>query len=359
MARKRRGLTKVTLARRAGLSTKSLSDFESGRVVPSIAALEDIATVVRFPVSFFFRGEIEEPTPDGASFRSLKSMSAGQRDAALAGGAIAFEVSHWIDARFELPATIVPDLREYGAPEQVALALRNHWGIGIRPIGNMVHLLEAHGVRVFSLAERCKQVDAFSLWHQNVAFVFLNTMKTAEHSRMDAAHELGHLVMHRHGARWGRDVEKDAQSFAAAFLMPRDSVIGLVPPLKAPSMDHLIQLKKNWGVSVAALAHRLHELRLLSDWSYRGICIELSRYGRTREPQGIERETSQIFAKVFGSLKESGTTKSKLAEALDLYTDDIDSLIFGLSMTPVTENRHATPDAEAVARRKTFTVYKS
>jgi hypothetical protein len=29
----------------------------------------------------------------------------------------------------------------------------------------MVHVLEDHGVRVFSLAERVRELDAYSLWH--------------------------------------------------------------------------------------------------------------------------------------------------------------------------------------------------
>jgi len=52
---------------------------------------------------------------------------------------------------------------------------------------------------VCSLAEQCREVDAFSLWRHGSPFVFLNTQKTPEHSRFDVAHELGHLVLHRHG----------------------------------------------------------------------------------------------------------------------------------------------------------------
>lgn len=78
------------------------------------------------------------------------------------------------------------------------MMVRAHWRIGELPIGNLIHLLESKGVRVYSLAEQGKSLDAFSLWHQNIPFVFLKTNKTAEHSRMDAAHELGHLVLHRH-----------------------------------------------------------------------------------------------------------------------------------------------------------------
>jgi Zn-dependent peptidase ImmA (M78 family)/DNA-binding XRE family transcriptional regulator len=349
VARKRRGLTKVELGARASLTPETIWSFERARSQPSDEAVDAIATATQFPIPFFHRGPIEEPSPEGVSFRSLKSMTAGQRNAALAAGALAFELSDWISAHFELPSAALPDLRDY-RPEDAALALRTRWGIGERPIGNMIHLLESFGIRVFSLAERATQVDAYSLWLKGVPFVFLNTMKTAEHGRMDAAHELGHLVLHRHGVPRSRDAEKEAQAFGASFLMPEASVRGVVPRLNAPSLQTLAQLKLKWRVSLAALAHRLYTLGLISEWSYRVVFIELSKRGRANEPYGIEHETSQVLAKVFGSLRESGMTKADVARQLGLYTDDLDALIFGLSITPASEGRRV-PDASAAKRR--------
>jgi len=69
--------------------------------------------------------------------------------------------------------------------------LRRLWGLGELPIKNIIHLLEAKGIRVFSLSIDSAQVDAFSMWHVNRPFVFLNTKKSCEHSRFDVAHKLG------------------------------------------------------------------------------------------------------------------------------------------------------------------------
>src|SRR3546814_6566541 len=54
--------------------------------------------------------------------------------------------------------------------------------------------------------EDTKNVDAFSCWRNGQPFVFLNTFKSAERSRFDAAHELAHLVLHRHGGPQGREI---------------------------------------------------------------------------------------------------------------------------------------------------------
>ena len=70
------------------------------------------------------------------------------------------------------------------------MEIRSMWGIGERPIRNTIHLLELHGVRVFALAAETAVVDAYSFWRNDVPYILLNTGKSAERSRMDAAHEL-------------------------------------------------------------------------------------------------------------------------------------------------------------------------
>ena len=63
-------------------------------------------------------------------------------------------------------------------------------------VGNLIHLLEAHGVRIYSLTHENTDLDAFSLYWHGQPFMFLGTEKSAERSRFDAAHELAHLVLH-------------------------------------------------------------------------------------------------------------------------------------------------------------------
>lgn len=360
VARRRRQLTKAALAQRAGLSSRALYVYESGRGWPTLDSLSAIAEATRFPIPFFYRSELAEPSVDAASFRSLASMTATQRDAALAAGALSFEVQQWIDDKFELVSPKLPNMTGFD-PVAAAAAFRNRLSIGERSIGNMVHLLEAMGIRVFSLAEQGKQVDAFSVWHQDIPFVFLNTMKTAEHSRMDAAHELGHLLLHRHGGPQGRDLEKDAQAFAAAFLMPERTIRAQVGYLNAPTLEQLILHKAEWKVSASALAHRTYRLGLMSEWHYRGICIDLARFGRAKEPNPIPRETSQVFTKAFGDLKDDGITPSDLAKELDLYTEDLDALIFGLCITPVNGGSNSSAkraDLGAYASRSQLTLVR-
>lgn len=332
LARRRRGITKTKLAEMLGVEVRSITGYESDEYKPDRDRLTQLAEQLHFPVQFFFGDNVDEISPDIVSFRSMSKMTAGQRDTALGSGAIALLLHQWISSRFEMPRAELPDLSQEASPEAAADTLRRVWGLGELPIKNMIHLLEARGIRVFSLSIDTAHVDAFSMWHAETPFVFLNTKKSCEHSRFDAAHELGHLVLHRHAGARGQEVEREANAFASAFLMPRASVLANAP--FTPTVDQLVRLKVYWTTSVAALTYRLHDVALVSDWHYRNLCIEIAKRGyRKREPNEAPRETSQILSKIFTALREEGITKIDIASALNVYVEELDQLVFGLALT--------------------------
>jgi Zn-dependent peptidase ImmA (M78 family)/DNA-binding XRE family transcriptional regulator len=329
VARRRRGLTKRALADAVGVAESTIMAYESARRTPSPTITRRIARVLGFPISFFEAKELERITEDAASFRALSKMKAAQRDRALAGGELAIELNEWMESQFRFQPLDLPDLRPQFDPEAAAMALRTRWGLSDKPISNMVHLLEAKGVRVFSLAEDCEEVDAFSLRRGHQAFVFLNTMKSSERSRFDAAHELGHLALHQHGQAIGRAAEAEATAFASAFLMPRSSVLAYAP--RIPTIKNILDAKKFWGVSAAALAHRLHEVGRLSEWHYRMLCIEIQRLGyRKAEPESVPRELSQALEKVFAALRKEKVQKVDIAQALSWPVCELRALVCNL-----------------------------
>jgi Zn-dependent peptidase ImmA (M78 family)/DNA-binding XRE family transcriptional regulator len=334
VARKRRGLTKSRLAKEVGVDLRSVTAYESGEYPPREDTAAQIASVLKFPPEFFYGDDLDEPKADTASFRALSKMTSTQRDMALSQGAIALHFNEWLDAHFDLPSANLPDLSREPSPEAAAESLRRHWRIGELPVRNMIHLMEANGVRIFSLAIDAREVDAFSIWKKTTPFIFLNSNKSSEHSRFDAAHELGHLVLHRHAAPQGREAEREADAFASAFLMPRASVLAYVP--RYPSLPDLVRLKAFWSVSVAALNYRLHVVGMLSDWQYRTMCIEIAKKGyRSVEPKEVPRETSQVLPAVFAALHEDGINRSKVAKTLTIPRSELEQLMFGLTMASV------------------------
>ncbi len=333
LARRRAGRTKKDVAEALGVHQHTILRYEAGETEPPPEAVAHISRVLGFPEAFFFGQSLDEPPKDSASFRSMSDMAARDRDAALAAGALAFSVDDWVRERFDLPKTDILDLTGE-EPEAAARALRQVWSLGEKPIRNMVHLLEAKGIRVFSLAENTRAVDAFSMWRQKTLspYVFLNTLKSAEHSRMDAAHELAHLVLHKHGGPGGREAELEAQRFASSFLMPRADIIATLP--RVYSLQQLISSKNRWGVSVAALNYRLHRLNITSEWQNRDLCIQISQLGyRYKEPEGTERarEMSVVWPKILEALRKENISQNFIAETLYLPAAELEKLLFMLA----------------------------
>ncbi|MFM0069035.1 helix-turn-helix domain-containing protein [Paraburkholderia aspalathi] len=365
LARRRRGFTKREVAERIDVSERSVSAYERGDQEPDPSNVQRIATALGFPEAFFFAGDPKELSGSVASFRSMSKMSARQRDSALGSGAIGLMLNEWLERNFNLPAPDLPDLgREPGrltdparvedfeekvpfptistayGPEAAAEALRSQWGLGELPVKNVIALLESKGVRVFSLAIDAKEVDAFSMWHGGTPFMFLNTYKSAEHCRFDAAHELGHLVLHRHGQTQGPELEREANAFASAFLMPRKSVLAYAP--RVATLPGLVRAKHYWKVSVAALNYRLHSLSMTTDWIYRTLCIQLAEAGyRTTEPEAATHEKSLVLEKVFKALRDEGKSKFDIADALSIPPEEIDALTFNLMLNLLSGGRRS------------------
>jgi Zn-dependent peptidase ImmA (M78 family)/DNA-binding XRE family transcriptional regulator len=356
LARRRRGLSKKELADALGVSSRMLNQYERGDSLPSEQTVHKLIGCLRFPWEFFAGDTVEEPSVEGVSFRSLSAMTRRQRDQAIGSAALAVMLDDWITSRFDLPAPNIPRYDSTAAdPELAAAGVRQAWGLGERRITNIVHLLEKHGVRVFSLVQECVEVDAFSFWRRSRPYVFLNSMKTPERSRMDAAHELAHLVMHTHGGPDGRRAEEEAQAFGAAFLMPQRSVLAGAP--RGGNVRQIIAARRQWGVSAMNLTHRMHKLKLLTDWQVRSAYIQLGQLGyREGEPGGIPRETSQVLDKVFAALRKEGVSRRTISRNLGLPLDEINRAAFGLAVAqgggddlPLRPDGTGPPDLRVIA----------
>jgi Zn-dependent peptidase ImmA (M78 family)/DNA-binding XRE family transcriptional regulator len=350
IARRRRGHTQVGLARLLECDARAVRKWEKGDHEPTPEYVSRLARVLNFSEEFFTRADCEDLSQEIISFRKLSKTCRADRERAIAAGEMALELNGWLESHFDLPPPDVPDLRDYeGEPEAAALALRNYWGLGDKPIKHMIALLEYKGVRVFSLAEQSRHLDAYSFWKGGRPFVFLNTNKSSERSRFDAAHELAHLVLHTHGTPQGRKQEQEAQAFAGALLMPRISLLARAP--RVVTVPRLIEAKHHWNVALSALAYRLREIEHISDWQYHSLCVAIQKSGyRTSEPESAPRERSQVWDKVFAALRDEGIGRRELACKLSWPIEEIDGLVFGLILSSVAGGAKVAPAPATVDR---------
>ncbi|MFC7619382.1 helix-turn-helix domain-containing protein [Microlunatus sp. GCM10028923] len=331
-ARKRRGWTLTKLAQETGLSRVALSSFENRHQDPAPRTLIALATALNVEPLFLEGDELDEIPVEAVSFRALSKMTARTRDRGLNSGRIAILINEWLEDHFTLPAPDVPSLTGRD-PELAAQEVRARWGLGEQPIGNLIQLLEAHGVRIFSLTDDTKDLDAYCLTWQGRPLIFLSREKSGERHRFNAAHELGHLILHGEDkAPNGPEAEVEANRFAAAFLMPRAGV--LAQGLHNAHAQRFLEAKKRWNVAAMAMAHRANELGLMTEWAYRTACVDLSRMGyRNGEPNGILHESSPLFTKVLQQLRARGLGLQTIAADLGLTVAEVKAYLLGLTPT--------------------------
>lgn len=346
IARERRGLSKEQLALKCGVTRRTVSDWEAGRI--KNPPIDVLAAALDFPAEFFLGEPLDLITSEQASFRALTAMSARESKRVLANATVLQAFTEWIDGMFTTPAVEVPWFDQYrpitgqprGRPAATrhlgaAEALRSMWHMNGKPIPDLLALVESKGVRVFGLTEDIREVDAFSLWLGERPTIFLNVDKSAERLRFDLAHEVGHLFMHRGVVTVGsRVAEIEANNFASEFLMPGDGVMAKV--MGSVQLTDVFSLKRYWRVSAVAMVVRLHHLQLINDWQYRNWMVDLSKKGfRRAEPDGIHPERSELLAQVMRLAREDGWSVRKMSKQLRIPHDDLIGAVSGLTLTAV------------------------
>ena len=302
LARELRGLTKTELASRIEKTPSALSQLEGGQMRPEPNTLLRCALVLRVPVGFLAQPD-RSPliSVEQCHFRSLRSASQRDRRRLLAYGRLVCELVGFLEKHVRFPAEQVSCVARVPASdaeiEDLAKKVRSAWGMRLGPIPAVVKLLETKGIVVCPIDGNAIKVDAFSLWHEGRPCTFLLTDKNSpSRTAWDAAHELGHLVMHPDASPGNPQAEREANVFAAGFLLPRDSFLTECPARLA--WDHFWELKRRWKVSVAALLKRARDLGRLSEASYRRGFVYLNKRGyRTSEPHEPLHTSPEIVTK--------------------------------------------------------------
>jgi Zn-dependent peptidase ImmA (M78 family) len=186
----------------------------------------------------------------------------------------------------------------------------------------VVKLLESKGIVVALIPDDCQEVDAFSAWHDGRPLIFLVRHKgSTSRTRFDAAHELGHLVMHADVAAGSPELERQANRFASAFLLPRESFLPECP--RNLNWPLFRELKQRWKVSIAALLKRAYDLECLSEASYRRAFVHLNQTGeRRREQHEPPAEDATLIAQAVAAIADEYSTED-LASALAMPSADL------------------------------------
>ncbi|TDB92498.1 ImmA/IrrE family metallo-endopeptidase [Actinomadura sp. 7K534] len=326
-------MRKNQLAQAVGTTPKAIGQYEAGVQRPEERTVRRLAIALGVPVEFFHAGR-SPVSMDGAHFRSLRSTTQIERDQALAYGRIATDVVALLETLVDFPAVnlpehpVPPDEIAGSGPVEAARLTRKALLDEAGPVPHVVRLLEAHGVLVLVLPSAAERVDAFSVGVHPRPMVFFNPAKGDYwRNRFDAAHELGHLVMHADAEPGEKVVEDQAHRFAAEFLMPADDIAGELPA--QPDWERLAVLKSTWGVSMAALLYRSRTLGIMTETAYRNAMSTLSSRGWRRQEPGPSKPLEQptMLTRALEIVNRAGTDRDGVAERARVTRADLDALI--------------------------------
>ncbi|PUA81056.1 DNA-binding protein [Nocardioides currus] len=145
-------------------------------------------------------------------------------------------------------------------------------------IRNLTSLVERAGVCLVPIVGL--GVDGLSSWVGEVPVIGLAPNVPGDRFRLTLGHELAHLLFHR---RATATTEHEANRFASNLLFPQGDFEEQMPD--RPQLRDFVGLKSSWGVSVAALVYRAHDLEIIDDSRYRALQIQMSKWRRNEPGQ--------------------------------------------------------------------------
>lgn len=210
----------------------------------------------------------------------------------------------------EIPENKIPqkDLEDFQLDaEYLANEARDYFGLGRKPIEDIVKLLESNGVIVYFfdydfISAQNKSFDGVSFYVKGVPVILINDKIQNARKVFTLAHELGHLIMHNHNDFFisnERDMEKEANKFASEFLAPKNALRGEFNRL---TVEKLFELKAYWKISVGALLYKAKEITLSPD-QYRRWVTYFAPY-RKSEPNDFNINKPVLLKKMFQVCQE-------------------------------------------------------
>lgn len=282
IARELSGLTQSELATRVGIDQSGISYIESRQCQPSVDIVEKIIFATGFPMAFLEDGDIVDFPQGSLIYRARAAVPSRDRAIAYRHAQVLFEILERLAGRVNTISVRIP--RNIAEPKQAAALTRAAVGLSPdTPIPNIVNAVEKSGVVVLLLPVPLEDIDAFSTWaglQSRRPVIVIPEGKFGHRLRFSIAHELGHLVMHEAPRGPLGQIEREANQFAAEFLLPE---IAMRQEISTPvNLFSLSRLKEAWGVSLQFLVRRAAELEIITERQYRYLFQQLSARGWKR-----------------------------------------------------------------------------
>ncbi len=307
------GISLTDLAAKTQITKQSISLYENGKNVPTYEKVSALSRELGFPYEYFFQENKMNAYTETTYFRSQASATKKDRAAQSIKLEFVAQMYEVLWKYIEFPVFEDPQIEYQGFDdpmasqtaeaideiENVVINIRKRWGVADGPIKDLQYLLEQNGVLVTGFNVDKREIDAFSqrtiVDKNDVYLIAVSLGDTSEcRARFDMAHELGHILLHP----WSEDIESltkeefknretQANMFASALLLPRDSFVSDISQFPT-DIQYYLFMKKKWKVSIQAMMRRARQLDVISQNQYQYLMRQVSKNGwRLREPDDV------------------------------------------------------------------------
>lgn len=345
-ARKEMGLSQSQLAYSAEVTRAAISKLESEETSnPSAETMLRIASRLKKPVEFFYTqyntGFEVETTPTFRSFSSATKRDREKVDVVINRLGLFLQLLFTVvlsrDTHLPNCCNNAPDSPVNNKYiESLAASVREEWRMQNGPVRNLTNLLENNGIICFpyDLPDSVDSVNVTLRFNSEDEsdrhpIIIYNNSLSYYRQRFTIAHELGHILLH---SKWSKKeyeenhpmAEKQAHRFASAFLMPADSFRSSI---EGTTMANIILLKDRWGISIAAICHRMSDLEIIDDQRYKSLSIELSRRGWRKEEPGDKSHSVEPPYYMYAAFKiafdRERISPEEIVEGFGLYPEEV------------------------------------
>ncbi len=310
-ARKAAGISTRSLARELQnrgleISHATIANYERGTTLPPLGTVAVIAEIYGLAVNWFLQGD---SVLTNVSYRALKRVGAREKRQ--------FEgvAQRWLDGYRRLETHLGQCLRnelgdftvkEGDSGKKTADRLRERLSLADQPVPSTIDVLHRFGVRVLAL-DALPGIDGLAARLDQEQVVVLSSQLSNDRIRLDATHELGHHLYSRCGSNniaTGKQSEELAFEFGSHFLMP---VSQLKAAFEGYSMLRLIDYKRRYGISLAAMIYRARKEKILPERLYTMLWREFGRRGwRKAEPGDVVADRPTRFEQMLEGAIQSG-----------------------------------------------------
>jgi len=322
------------------VTAQAIGKYERNEDMPSSGVVIALASALDIPVDYLLSEDGLEL--EGVEFRKKPSTSA-REEAAIEAHSLHFlerylAIEDLLQLRsvdWEKPRSAPHHFADVRDAEDAARSVREDWGLGNDPIPQLSELLEERGIKVLSL--ELENIDGLAAKvkrksHMAARVIVVNQEAWAERKRFTLAHELGHMVLAAPKGMKEIDIEKAANRFAGAFLIPADILRAEMGSNRSSvSLGELFALKERFGVSMQAIAYRCKDLGILGPKAFGNIFKMFNQRGWRKPPYqepgslpGSTEEPKRFDRLCYRALAENLIGESKAAELLGISVRDLD-----------------------------------